>query len=152
MSGCNGQFVAGIRLAVFRSRNKWRTSFGGREQCAPHDTAIGSFSMKAIVLATILVIIVIVARRTWKSFQQVRAGVIPESVDVYDIPMQADLGWQVTRLVSGDIATIRAAHPDGQVERSWTVHLRDPGAIDQMSRAMEQANRTVRMLTGGTRG
>ena len=42
--------------------------------------------------------------------------------------MEPDRGWQVTRSVRAGTATINVEHPTEGIARTWTVHLREPGA------------------------
>lgn len=77
---------------------------------------------------------------------QLRVGAVPEGVDVQEVPMVPDRGWQVTRSVDGDIATVRVEHPSGEVHATWAVHLRDPGAVRALENVMQRAGRAAHSL------
>lgn len=77
----------------------------------------------------------LVARRVYRSVLALRVGAIPDDVDVPEVTMEPDRGWQVTRLVRSGTATINVEHPTDGIARTWTIHLREPGA----ARALEEA-------------
>jgi hypothetical protein len=99
--------------------------------------------VRVIILLLVILILVTVARRIWQSIVQLKVGAIPDSVDIFEIPMERDRGWQVTRSVNGDVARVRAEHPDGDIEREWVVNLREPGAQQRLDNAMSVAGRIV---------
>lgn len=99
--------------------------------------------LRLFVILIALAIIGLVARRIWLAVLQLRVGAVPEGVDVPDVPLEADRGWQVTRTTEAAVTTVRAEHPVQGVERSWTIHLRDPGAVAQLDAAMRAAGRLV---------
>ncbi|MCW2924548.1 MAG: hypothetical protein JWM98_1952 [Thermoleophilia bacterium] len=102
--------------------------------------------MRALVILLVLAVLAWVARRIWRSFLQLRVGAIPDDVDVPEVHMEADRGWQVTRRVKGGVATIDVAHPTEGVARTWTVPLREPGAARTLEDAMGRAGLLVREL------
>ena len=107
--------------------------------------------LRNIVILLGIGVVGFVARRIWVSILQLRVGAVPEGVDVPQVPMERDRGWQVTRIVEGDIATVRVEHPTEGVLRTWTINLREPGAVSQLELAMRSAGRAVADLADGAR-
>ena len=103
--------------------------------------------VRVLVLLLVLAIVLFVARRVFTALLQLRVGAVPEGVDVPEVKMMRDRGWQVTRKVHRDTATIKVEHPDEGVRSTWTVQLRDPGASRELERAMAAAGSLVRNLT-----
>jgi len=110
----------------------------------------GRFSLiRALVFILIFAVLTLVARRIWTTFLQLRVGAIPDDVDVPSVGMEADRGWQVTRAVRSGTATINVEHPTEGVARTWTVHLREPGAARTLEESMRRAGLLVRDLSNG---
>lgn len=107
--------------------------------------------IRALVLLLILAIVVFVARRIWVAVLQLRVGAIPDDVDVPEVALQSDRGWQVTRLVQAHIATIQVEHPTEGVMRTWQVPLRDPGARAQLAVSMQRAGELAQELASSER-
>ncbi|MCW2961940.1 MAG: hypothetical protein JWM25_188 [Thermoleophilia bacterium] len=103
--------------------------------------------IRILVAIAIVAVLIYVARRVWVAVLQLRVGAIPEDVDVPEVDMEADRGWQVTRRVRGGVATINVEHPVDGVARTWTVPLRDPGANRSLEEAMRRAGLLVRDLS-----
>lgn len=102
---------------------------------------------RLFILLLVAAIVVVIARHVWISLLQLRVGAVPGDVDVPDVALVADRGWQVTRRVHRGIAEITVEHPvDGPV-RTWTVHLREPGAARQLEQTMADAGRLVADFT-----
>jgi hypothetical protein len=99
--------------------------------------------LRVIVILLAVAVVVFVARRIWLSVLQLRVGAVPEGVDVPDVPMEPDRGWQITRKLEGDVVTVNVEHPTEGVRRSWQIHLRDPGAVSRLDAAMRAAGRAV---------
>ena len=74
--------------------------------------------MRALIILLVILVLAYVARRIWKSVLQLRVGAIPDDVDVPEVHMEADRGWQVVRRVRGGVATIDVTHPVEGVARS----------------------------------
>jgi len=107
---------------------------------------------RALVLLLIAAVLLFVVRRVWVAILQLRVGAVPDDVDVPDVEMEPDRGWQVTRTTRGGIATIRVEHPTEGIARRWTVPLRDPGAQRTLEDAMRRAGLLVRDLSTGPAG
>lgn len=103
--------------------------------------------LRALIILLVAAIVLYVARRVWVAILQLRVGAVPEGVDVPDVPMVADRGWQVTRSVDGEIATVRVEHPAKGVARTWTLNLRQPGAVRELERTMHTAGLVVSDLS-----
>lgn len=103
--------------------------------------------VRILVLLAIATVLAYVARRVWVAILQLRVGAIPDDVDVPEVPMEPDRGWQVTRVVRAGVATITVEHPVEGVARTWTVPLRDPGANRTLEDAMRRAGLLVRDLS-----
>ena len=104
--------------------------------------------LRALVILLILAVLLVVARRVYMAILALRVGAIPDDVDVPEVPMEADRGWQVTRSVRSGTATINVEHPSEGVARTWTIHLREPGAARQLEQAMHRAGLLARDLSG----
>jgi hypothetical protein len=102
---------------------------------------------RILVLIAVLAVLAYVARKVWVAVLQLRVGAIPDDVDVPEVPMEADRGWQVTRHVRSGVATVNVEHPEEGVARSWKVALRDPGAARTLEDAMRRAGLLVRDLS-----
>lgn len=102
--------------------------------------------LRALVLIFVIAVLLFVARRVWVAVLQLRVGAIPDDVDVPEVPMLDDRGWQVTREVRDGIATINVEHPVEGVARTWTVRLREPGAAQQLEESMQRAGALARDL------
>jgi len=105
------------------------------------------FTLRAIIILLVIAVLAYVARRIWLSIIQLRVGAIPDDVDVPEVSMEPDRGWQVTRRVRGGVATIDVTHPVEGVARTWTVPLREPGAQRTLEDAMRRAGLLVRDLS-----
>lgn len=103
--------------------------------------------LRVLVLLLVAAILAYVVRRVWTTILQLRVGAIPDDVDVPEVEMEPDRGWQVTRRVRGGTATINVEHPSEGVARTWTVHLREPGAGRALEDAMRRAGLLVRDLS-----
>ncbi len=103
--------------------------------------------IRALVILVILAVLVLVARRVYLAVLALRVGAIPDDVDVPEVPMEPDRGWQVTREVRSGTATINVEHPTDGVARTWTIHLREPGAARQLEEAMHRAGLLARDLS-----
>lgn len=103
--------------------------------------------MRVVVLIAIAILIVYVARQAWMSFVQVRMGAVPNDVDVVEVTMVPDRGWQVTRSVSKGTAIVNVEHPEHGIRKSWTIRLREPGAVTQLDDAMHHAGELVHRLS-----
>jgi hypothetical protein len=103
--------------------------------------------IRALVILLVVAIVLYVARRVWIAVLQLRVGAVPEGVEVPDVPLVDDRGWQVTRRVEGDVATVRAEHPTEGVARTWTLNLRQPGAVRELDRMMQTAGLVVSDLS-----
>jgi len=104
--------------------------------------------LKTLVILFVAAVVVYVARQVWVAVLQLRVGAVPEGVDVVEVPMVADRGWQVTRSVSGATVTICVEHPVEGTARTWTINLREPGAAKDLERTMQTAGMIVSDLTG----
>jgi hypothetical protein len=82
----------------------------------------------------------------YRSILALRVGAIPDDVDVPEVQMEPDRGWQVTRAVRNGTATINVEHPVDGVARTWTIHLREPGAARALEEAMHRAGLLARDL------
>jgi hypothetical protein len=102
---------------------------------------------RTLVILLVLAVVLFVGRRIYQAILALRVGAIPDDVDVPQVPMEADRGWQVTRVVRSGTATINVEHPVEGVARTWTVHLRDPGAARQLEESMNRAGMLARELT-----
>jgi hypothetical protein len=102
---------------------------------------------KIAVILSVIGIFAYVARRIWLAILQMRVGAVPEGVDVPEVAMEADRGWQVTRTVSGDVAEVRVEHPTEGVVQSWRINIREPGSVNLMERTMRKAGLIVSDLT-----
>src|SRR3712207_5590793 len=102
---------------------------------------------RVLVLLLVLVILAIVARKVWVAILQLRVGAVPEGVDVPEVPLVPDRGWQVTRTVTRDVATVQVAHPSEGVARTWTVALRDPGTRRTLEESMQRAGALAQQLS-----
>jgi hypothetical protein len=105
-------------------------------------------AVRILVLLLVIAIVTLVARRVWRSFLALRVGAIPDDVDVPEVRMEADRGWQVTRSVSHGVATINVEHPREGVAQTWRVQLRDPGAQRALEESMRRAGLLARELSG----
>lgn len=103
--------------------------------------------LRALVVLLILAVLAYVARRVYRAVLAVRVGAIPDDVDVPEVGMEPDRGWQVTRLVRSGTATIRVEHPTEGIARTWTIHLREPGAARALEQAMHRAGLLARDLS-----
>ncbi len=102
--------------------------------------------LRALVILLIIALLAFVARRVYRAVLALRVGAIPDDVDVPQVTMEPDRGWQVTRLVKTGVATINVEHPTEGVARTWTVHLREPGAGRALEDAMHRAGLLARDL------
>lgn len=102
--------------------------------------------LRALVILLILAVLALVFRRVWRAVLALRVGAIPDDVDVPEVTMEPDRGWQVTRFVKSGTATINVEHPTEGVARTWTVHLREPGANRSLEQAMHRAGLLARDL------
>lgn len=102
--------------------------------------------IRALVIIVILAVLVLVARRVYRAVLALRVGAIPDDVDVPEVTMEPDRGWQVTRLVKSGVATINVEHPVEGIARTWTIHLREPGAARTLEQAMHRAGLLARDL------
>ena len=66
--------------------------------------------VRAIVILVVIAVLVLVARRVYRSILALRVGAIPDDVDVPEVSMVPDRGWQVTRRVRSGTATINVEH------------------------------------------
>lgn len=103
--------------------------------------------LRALVVLLIIAVLAYVARRVYRSILALRVGAIPDDVDVPEVTMEPDRGWQVTRRVRSGTATIQVEHPTEGVARTWTVHLREPGAARALEQAMHRAGLLARDLS-----
>ena len=103
--------------------------------------------VRILVAIAIVAVLAYVARKVWVAILQLRVGAIPDDVDVPQVAMEPDRGWQVTRLVHDGVATVQVEHPQEGVARSWRVPLRDPGAARTLEDAMRRAGLLVRDLS-----
>lgn len=102
--------------------------------------------LRALVILLVLAVLVLVARHVWRAVLALRVGAIPDDVDVPEVSMEADRGWQVTRSVRDGTATINVEHPTEGIARTWTIHLREPGAARALEQAMHRAGLLARDL------
>lgn len=102
---------------------------------------------RTIVLLAVLAIVLYVARRVWVAVLQLRVGAVPEGVDVPEVTMVPDRGWQVTRAIVDDVAVVRVEHPFEGVSEQWEVPLREPGAMRSLDRVMSRAGVRARDLS-----
>lgn len=102
--------------------------------------------VRALVILAIIAVLVYVGRRVWNAILALRVGAIPDDVDVPEVTMEPDRGWQVTRTVRDGTATINVEHPTEGTARTWVVHLREPGAARQLEEAMHRAGLLARDL------
>ena len=103
--------------------------------------------IRALIILLILAVLTLVARRVYRSILALRVGAIPDDVDVPEVTMEPDRGWQVTRLVRSGTATINVEHPTDGIARTWTIHLREPGAGRALEEAMHRAGLLARDLS-----
>lgn len=103
--------------------------------------------MRMLVILIVIVVLAFVARRVYRSILALRVGAIPDDVDVPEVTMEPDRGWQVTRHVRTGTATIRVEHPTDGVAREWRIGLREPGASRALEQAMHQAGLLARDLS-----
>lgn len=103
--------------------------------------------IRVVVIAAVVLILVLVARRVYRAVLALRVGAIPDDVDVPEVEMVPDRGWQVTRRVRSGTATINVEHPTEGTARTWTIHLREPGAARQLEQAMHRAGLLARDLS-----
>lgn len=108
--------------------------------------------LRALVLLLVLAIVVFVARRIWVAVLQLRVGAIPDDVDVPEVTLEKDRGWQITRAVDHGVATIQVEHPTEGVMRTWQVQLRDPGARNELADVMHRAGELAHTLAATERG
>lgn len=104
---------------------------------------------RALVFLAVCVVIAWVLRRVYLAVLQLRVGAVPDDVDVPDIPMFPERGWQLSRAVEAGVATIRVEHPSEGVAREWTIYLREPGARTQLEDTMRRAGLLVRNMSAG---
>ena len=102
--------------------------------------------IRALVIIVVIAVLVLVARRVYRAVLALRVGAIPDDVDVPEVTMEPDRGWQVTRLVKSGVATINVEHPVEGVARTWRIHLREPGAARALEQAMHRAGLLARDL------
>lgn len=107
--------------------------------------------IRALVLLLVIAIVAFVARRIWVAVLQLRVGAIPDDVDVPEVDLQSDRGWQITREVRAHIATVNVEHPTEGVMRTWQVPLRDPGARNQLADVMQRAGELAQELAATER-
>ena len=137
LSRCGGTLVArgnGHRLAQPRVQ--------GFRRDIVHHTVV-----RALVILLIFAVIAFVVRRVWRAVLALRVGAIPEDVDVPEVSMVPDRGWQVTRSVRAHVATVRVEHPTEGVARTWEIPLREPGAARALEQAMHRAGLLARDLS-----
>ncbi len=103
--------------------------------------------VRAFVFLLVIAVLSLVARRVWLAILALRVGAIPDDVDVPQVTMEPDRGWQVTRTVRHGVATINVEHPQDGIARTWTVHLREPGAARQLEESMHRAGLLARELS-----
>lgn len=103
--------------------------------------------MRIVVILLVVLLLVLVARHVYRSLLALRMGAIPDDVDVPEVAMEPDRGWQVTRTVRDGRATINVEHPTEGVARTWTIQLRDPGAANALEQAMHRAGLLARDLS-----
>lgn len=103
--------------------------------------------LRALVILLVIAVLAFVARRVYRSILALRVGAIPDDVDVPQVTMEPDRGWQVTRSVDHGTATISVEHPTEGVARTWTIHLREPGAARALEQAMHRAGLLARDLS-----
>jgi len=103
--------------------------------------------MRILVILLVVLVLALVARHVYRSLLALRMGAIPDDVDVPEVRMVADRGWQVTRRVKAHVATINVEHPTEGLARSWTIQLRDPGAAKALEEAMHRAGLLARDLS-----
>ncbi|NLG61276.1 MAG: hypothetical protein GX539_03455 [Candidatus Cloacimonetes bacterium] len=102
--------------------------------------------IRIFVVLFIIMVLAYVARRVYRSILALRVGEIPDEVDVPEVTMVPDRGWQVTRSVRAGSAVINVEHPVDGIARSWTIHLREPGAARALEEAMRRAGLLARDL------
>ena len=102
--------------------------------------------MRTLVALLIIAVLVLVARRVYRSLLALRVGAIPDDLDVPEVSMEPDRGWQVTRSVRSGVATINVEHPENGMARTWSIQLRDPGAARALEEAMHRAGLLARDL------
>ncbi|MCB0880005.1 MAG: hypothetical protein KDC46_13625 [Thermoleophilia bacterium] len=102
---------------------------------------------RVIVILIVVAVLAAVARRVYFAVLALRVGAIPDDVDVPEVAMEPDRGWQVTRAVRSGTATINVEHPSEGVARTWTIHLREPGAARQLEETMHRAGLLARDLS-----
>ena len=103
--------------------------------------------LRALVILLVIFVLAFVARRVYRSILALRVGAIPDDVDVPEVSMVPDRGWQVTRSVRSGTATIAVEHPTEGTARTWTIHLREPGAARALEQAMHRAGLLARDLS-----
>lgn len=102
--------------------------------------------LRTLVILLVIAMLAFIARRVYRAVLALRVGAIPDDVDVPVVTMEPDRGWQVTRLVKSGVATINVEHPVEGVARTWTIHLREPGAGRALEEAMHRAGLLARDL------
>ena len=102
---------------------------------------------RALVILLVIAVVLFVARRVYRSILALRVGAIPDDVDVPEVAMEPDRGWQVTRAVRDHVATINVEHPTEGVARTLTIALREPGAARALEQAMHRAGLLARDLS-----
>jgi hypothetical protein len=102
--------------------------------------------LRALVILLIIAVLALVARRVYRAVLALRVGAIPDDVDVPEVTMEPDRGWQVTRIVRDGTARINVEHPTEGIARTWTIHLREPGAARQLEQTMHRAGLLARDL------
>jgi hypothetical protein len=103
--------------------------------------------VRALVILLVFALVAFVARRVWRAMLALRVGAIPDDVDVPQVTMEPDRGWQVTRSVRHGVATINVEHPTEGIARTWTIALREPGAARALEQAMHRAGLLARELS-----
>lgn len=104
---------------------------------------------RVVVLLLVAGVLVYVAHRIWVAVLQLRVGAIPEGVEIPEVQMEADRGWQVTREVQGDVVRVRVEHPAEGVANEWELNIRTPGASRELERIMRIAGGMVTDLSLG---
>lgn len=102
--------------------------------------------IRTLVILLVLAVLFFVGRRIYRAVLALRVGAIPDDVDVPEVSMEPDRGWQVTRRVRSGTATINVEHPTDGIARTWTIHLREPGAGRALEQAMNRAGLLARDL------
>lgn len=102
--------------------------------------------VRALVIIFVIAVLFFVFRRVWMAIVQIRIGAVPDDVDVPEVTLEADRGWQVTRSVHNGVAKVNVEHPTEGISRTWTIRLREPGASRQLEEAMRRAGLLARDL------